>query len=154
MGKKKTNENISSVDESTNSQIVTVTDGDYVLGDNEVSVSTFSFGSSSVSVPNATKSNNKVIPRSINNNLNYSDSDTDINPQFNHDLEPTFIQKVRGLTPKRDDEAFDIKRCYQFRASTIKKLNLIKCNSNDTNIYLNEVLDDAICFYYDHLFKN
>lgn len=154
MGKKKTIENISSADESTNSQIVTVTEGDYVPSDNEVSVSTFSFGGSSVSVPNATESCDKNIPKSINNNSNYSDSDIDINPQFSCDLEPTFIQKVRGLTPKRDDEAFDIKRCYQFRASTIKKLNLIKCNSNDTNIYLNEVLDDAICFYYDSMFKN
>ena len=62
--------------------------------------------------------------------------------------------KIRGLTPKINDEAFDIKRCYQFRASTLKKLNQIKGESDNFNIYLNEIIDAAICFYHDSVFKN
>ena len=41
------------------------------------------------------------------------------------------VQKIRGLTPKIDGEAFDVKRCYQFRASTIKKLNQLKGESDN-----------------------
>lgn len=70
----------------------------------------------------------------------------------NIDHEIVFTQKQRGLTPKRDDEAFEIKRCYQFRPSTLKKLNILKLHSNDLNIYLNEIIDDAICYYYDVIF--
>ncbi|MVX66962.1 hypothetical protein GKZ28_25220 [Clostridium chromiireducens] len=64
------------------------------------------------------------------------------------------IQKVRGLTPAVNGELFDIKRCYQFRASTLKKLNQIKGESDNVNIYLNEIIDAAICFYYDSIFNN
>lgn len=64
------------------------------------------------------------------------------------------IAKVRGLTPPIDGEAFDIKRGYQFRASTIKKLNQLKGSSDNINIYLNEIIDAAICYYYDSMFKN
>lgn len=64
------------------------------------------------------------------------------------------IAKVRGLTPPIDGEPFDIKRGYQFRASTIKKLNQLKGSSDNINIYLNEIIDAAICYYYDSMFKN
>ena len=143
MGKKKAKtEELAVNDTSENVEFISVSDGEFNACGDEVPVSTFSFDDSSpIAVPD-TKSTDNL---KLNNDVN-----TSVNP----DLEQTFTQKVRGLTPKRDDEAFDIKRCYQFRASTIKKLNLIKCNSNDTNIYLNEVLDDAICFYYNSLFKN
>jgi len=63
------------------------------------------------------------------------------------------VQKIRGLTPKIDGESFDIKRCYQFRASTIKKLNQLKGESDNINIYLNEIIDAAICFYHDSVFN-
>lgn len=63
------------------------------------------------------------------------------------------IQKVRGLTPAVNGECFDIKRCYQFRASTLKKLNKIKGESDNVNIYLNEIIDQAICHYYDYVFS-
>jgi hypothetical protein len=62
--------------------------------------------------------------------------------------------KIRGLTPKIDGEGFDIKRSYQFRASTLKKLNQLKGDSDNINIYLNEIIDTAICFYYDSVFNN
>jgi hypothetical protein len=61
--------------------------------------------------------------------------------------------KIRGLTPKINNEAFDIKRCYQFRASTLKKLNQLKGESDNINIYLNEIIDAAICFYHDSVFN-
>ena len=61
--------------------------------------------------------------------------------------------KVRGLTPPVDGEKFDIKRSYQFRASTLKKLNQLKGDSDNINIYLNEIIDAAICFYYDSVFN-
>ena len=62
--------------------------------------------------------------------------------------------KIRGLTPKIDGESFDIKRSYQFRASTLKKLNQLKGDSNNINIYLNEIIDAAICFYHDSMFNH
>lgn len=63
------------------------------------------------------------------------------------------IPKARGLTPLINGEAFDIKRCYQFRASTLKKLNQLKGESDNINIYLNEIIDAAICFYHDSVFN-
>ena len=62
--------------------------------------------------------------------------------------------KIRGLTPPINGEKFDIKRSYQFRASTLKKLNQLKGESNNINIYLNEIIDTAICFYYDSVFNH
>jgi hypothetical protein len=62
--------------------------------------------------------------------------------------------KIRGLTPPINGEKFDIKRSYQFRASTLKKLNELKGESNNINIYLNEIIDTAICFYYDSVFNH
>ena len=143
MGKKKAKtEELAVNDTSENVEFISVSDGEFNACGDEVPVSTFSFDDSlPIAVPDQKSTDNLKL-------------NNDVNTSVNSDLEQTFTQKVRGLTPKRDDEAFDIKRCYQFRASTIKKLNLIKCNSNDTNIYLNEVLDDAICFYYNSLFKN
>ena len=61
--------------------------------------------------------------------------------------------KIRGLTPPINGEKFDIKRSYQFRASTLKKLNQLKGDSDNINIYLNEIIDAAICFYYDSVFN-
>lgn len=62
------------------------------------------------------------------------------------------IQKVRGLTTAVNGESFAIKRCYQFIASTLKKLNKIKGESDNINIYLNEIIDQAVCHYYDYVF--
>lgn len=78
----------------------------------------------------------------INNKLN----ETPLDPS-------SIITKIRGLTPPIDGEPFDIKRGYQFRASTIKKLNQLKGASDNINIYLNEIIDAAICAYYDSVFK-
>ena len=87
-----------------------------------------------------------------NSNNNFSKNQPNSKEAMNPSTSP--VQKIRGLTPKIDGEAFDIKRCYQFRASTIKKLNQLKGESDNINIYLNEILDAAICFYHDAVFNN
>lgn len=60
----------------------------------------------------------------------------------------------KGSTPPIDGEHFTLKRCYQFRLSTIRKLNEIKSKHADVNVYLNTVLDEAIQYYYRFLFEN
>jgi hypothetical protein len=65
----------------------------------------------------------------------------------------TYKASPRGLTPPIDGEQFTIKRCYQFRPSTVRKLNEIKAKHPDVNVYLNTILDEAILNYYNHIFK-
>lgn len=64
-----------------------------------------------------------------------------------------FLNSQRGLTPAVDGEFYTIKRCYQFRKSTVRKLNEIRAKHPDVNVYLNTIIDEAILYYYDHLFK-
>ncbi|MCS6131101.1 hypothetical protein DWV13_05505 [Clostridium botulinum] len=59
----------------------------------------------------------------------------------------------KGLTTPIDGELFNIKRSYQFRSSTLRKLLELKSKDPDINIYLNQIIDKAICFYYDHITK-
>ena len=61
--------------------------------------------------------------------------------------------QANGITPPIDGEFFEVRRSYSFRKSTIIKLNQIKGTSPDYNIYMNTILDNAICFYYDHIMK-
>ena len=58
-----------------------------------------------------------------------------------------------GITPPIDGEFFEVRRSYSFRKSTLIKLNQIKGTSPDYNIYMNTIIDSAICFYYDHVMK-
>ena len=58
-----------------------------------------------------------------------------------------------GITPPIDGEFFEVRRSYSFRKSTLIKLNQIKGTSLDYNIYMNTIIDSAICFYYDHVMK-
>jgi hypothetical protein len=59
----------------------------------------------------------------------------------------------KGQTPPIDGEGFTIKRGYQFRKSTLKKLNELKANHPDINVYLNTIIDEAISYYYDYIFN-
>jgi len=61
---------------------------------------------------------------------------------------------VNGITPPVDGEAFTIKRTYLFRKSTIRKLNQLKANSEDINIYLNTIVDAAINHYFECVINN
>jgi hypothetical protein len=60
-------------------------------------------------------------------------------------------QKGTGLTPTIDGEAFSIKRGYQFRPSTLRKLFELKSKHPDVNTYLNTILDEAINHYYNYI---
>ncbi|MBL4937810.1 hypothetical protein JK636_19060 [Clostridium sp. YIM B02515] len=65
-----------------------------------------------------------------------------------------FITSQRGATPAVDGELYTMKRCYQFRPSTIRKLNELKANHSDVNAYLNTIIDEAISHYYYYVFSN
>ena len=58
-----------------------------------------------------------------------------------------------GITPPVNGEAFDIKRTYAFRKSTIRKLNELKAAHDDVNVYLSTILDEAITEYYNQAFR-
>ena len=93
-----------------------------------------------------------VSAHNISNSQNNTSTNSKTITQEPQNLSAFPVQKIRGLTPKIDGEGFDIKRCYQFRSSTIKKLNQLKGESDNINIYLNEIIDAAICFYHDSVF--
>ena len=119
---------------------------------NETPIKIFSFNTSSENKGHSTDTNIE----SAHNNISQDDKFS--NPNKTSSIEPqnlsaSPVQKIRGLTPKINGEAFDVKRCYQFRASTIKKLNQLKGESDNINIYLNEIIDAAICFYHDSVFN-
>jgi hypothetical protein len=59
----------------------------------------------------------------------------------------------RGATPAVDGEAFTLVRSYKLRPSTMKKLNELKANHTNVNVYLNTIVDEAISFYYEHVFS-
>jgi len=58
-----------------------------------------------------------------------------------------------GITPPIDGEAFDVKRTYALRKSTIRKLNELKAAHPDVNVYLSTILDAAITYYYNLTLK-
>jgi hypothetical protein len=59
----------------------------------------------------------------------------------------------RGITPPIDGEHFTLKRGYQLRPSTLRKLNELKAKHPDVNVYLNTILDAAIEHYYSFVIK-
>lgn len=60
----------------------------------------------------------------------------------------------RGITPPVDGEEYTIKRCYQYRLSTVRKLNELKAKHPDVNVYLNTIIDEAIVHYYNYIFND
>lgn len=58
----------------------------------------------------------------------------------------------KGLTPPIDGEQFTVKRSYQLRPSTLRKLNEIRARHSDVNVYYNTILDEAVLHYYDYIF--
>jgi hypothetical protein len=55
-------------------------------------------------------------------------------------------------TPTVDGEAYTVGRYYKLRYSTAKMLNEIKAGHKDVNVYMNSIVDEAIRWYYGHLF--
>lgn len=99
-------------------------------------ISSFSFSNDAVEVTNSTNSTDVLFHK--------QDTEKLID---NSEGKPN----ANGLTPPIDGEAFNIKRCYTFRKSTIKKLNELKAKHPDVNAYLSTILDAAINHYYEHI---
>lgn len=85
----------------------------------EAPIKVFSFNSNSENNGYSTdmKLESAYNINNISQDNNFSTNKT--NPIELQNLSTSPVQKIRGLTPKINGEAFDIKRCYQFRASTL-----------------------------------
>lgn len=59
----------------------------------------------------------------------------------------------RGITPPIDGEEFSLKRSYQMRPSTVRKLSELRAKHPDVNVYLNSILDAAITHYYSYIIQ-
>jgi len=57
-----------------------------------------------------------------------------------------------GITPPVNGEYFEVKRTFVFRRSTVKMLNKLKAEHEDENVYLSSIVDEALRFYYGHVF--
>jgi hypothetical protein len=68
-------------------------------------------------------------------------------------VEQSYKTTPRGITPPVDGEQFTMKRSYQLRPSTLRKLNELKAKHPDVNVYLNTIVDAAIHHYYDFIIK-
>jgi hypothetical protein len=76
-----------------------------------------------------------------------------VTPRDNFSGKKFFNPRQRGATPAVEGEDFALVRSYKLRPSTMKKLNEIKAKHSNVNVYLNTLVDEAISFYYDHLFS-
>jgi hypothetical protein len=135
-----------------NEEIISLSDG--AMPDGTTPIKIFSFNNNE---GNSSSSDNTLIPHNdsqdTNEDQNTNDSSNILSSTSTDQVSSPNSTKVRGLTPAVNGESFDIKRCYQFRASTLKKLNQIKGESDNVNIYLNEIIDQAICHYYNCVFS-
>ena len=135
-----------------NEEIISLSDG--AMPDVATPIKIFSFNNNE---GNSSLSKDTPIPHNESQNTT-EDQNTnevsDIPSSLSTDQVSTLSStKVRGLTPAVDGESFSVKRCYQFRPSTLKKLNQLKGECDDFNIYLNEIIDQAICYYHDYVFN-
>ncbi|MZK52138.1 hypothetical protein [Clostridium beijerinckii] len=148
MGKKGQNYKPLNESEYTDIEINGFTDCESL--DDSIEIKAFSFSDQDDNSMDNTQNIIKSFEYTKSNSTNTKDNHRSENKETSSLAQ---IQKVRGLTPTVNGESFDIKRCYQFRASTLKKLNQIKGESDNINIYLNEIIDAAICFYHDSIFN-
>lgn len=103
------------------------------------SIATFSFGANNV--PSA------ASPPAAAQSLLQTFSDYPIDKNKPASATP------KGITPPIDGEHFTLKRGYQLRPSTLRKLNELKSLHPDVNVYLNTILDAAILHYYNYITK-
>jgi hypothetical protein len=73
---------------------------------------------------------------------------------INQSKEQRSKSSLRGITPPVDGEQYTVKRCYQYRPSTVRKLNELKAKHPDVTAYLNTIIDEAIVYYYNHIFND
>ena len=135
-----------------NEEIVLLSNGS--LPDGVTPIKIFSFNNNE---DNSNSTDNTLISHNnsqITNEISGTNDSSNIKNSTSADQVSTpNSTKVRGLTPAVDGENFSVKRCYQFRPSTLKKLNQLKGESDNYNIYLNEIIDQAICYYHDYVFN-
>ena len=62
-----------------------------------------------------------------------------------------YTSSPRGLTPPINGEYYTVKRSYLMRPSTVRKLNALKVEHPDVNVFLNTIIDMAISHYYDYI---
>lgn len=101
------------------------------------SIATFSFTAANKAT--VTDAQKEVSPALI-----ASDDQTGNKKQYNR-------SNPHGTTPAIDGDHFTLKRGYQLRPSTLRKLNELKSKHPDVNVYLNTILDAAIQHYYDYI---
>jgi hypothetical protein len=61
------------------------------------------------------------------------------------------IPGANGSAPPIDGEFLNIKRTYMLRASTVRKINELKCIHPDLNAYVSTIVDIAISDYYHRI---
>jgi hypothetical protein len=64
-----------------------------------------------------------------------------------------FQKQSYGITPPVEGEHFEVKRTFVFRRSTVRMLNKLKAEHEDENVYLSSIVDEAVRFYYNHVFS-
>jgi hypothetical protein len=81
--------------------------------------------------------------------------ETPINSETSHTLMDNrkLHEQPYGRTPPVDGEAFEVKRTFLFRRSTVRLLNRLKAEHENENAYLSSIVDEAIRHYYKHFFE-
>lgn len=125
-------------------------------------VASFSFGSKTEDeiIQESTDFITSTAPNPVNKNQHHPlQLNSQAAPQrkvnISNELMDNRIGKptANGITPPIDGEAFDVKRTYALRKSTIRKLNELKAAHPDVNVYLSTILDAAITYYYNLTLK-
>jgi len=109
-------------------------EGDVAIGK---SIASFNFNKSAALTENELSLEQKSPVSKSNDFLTFNDNISSSTP--------------RGLTPPIDGEFFTIKRTYQLRPSTVRKLNELKAKHQDVNVYLNTIIDAAILHYHNYI---
>ena len=65
----------------------------------------------------------------------------------------TCRSKAFGITPPVEGEYSNVKCTFVFRQSTVRMLNRLKAEHVDENVYLSSIVDEALRFYYGHVFE-
>ena len=132
-GKKKSSRKVESLD-SMDYEEEGFIEGDINIG---TPIAAFNFGG---------EINTELVKEPVHNKIIKKESVTKNSPG------QIIKSSPRGITPPIEGEEFTIKRCYQYRPSTVRKLNELKAQHRDVNAYLNTIIDEAIVFYYNHIF--
>lgn len=114
-------------------------------------VAQFTFENNSVS-------SNKVIPKETHSEImeaSVQSSIADKQSELTDKIKDNKLLRSQpyGITPPVNGEYFDTRRSFSFRKSTIRMLNELKATHPNINVYLNSIVDKAICHYYEYIFK-